>query len=382
MKKKFALVLSGGGFKGAYQLGALRYLKEHWMQLTGLSTPMHFDIIAGVSVGALNGALIAGKQFSTLEDIWKQVHQNGGQEIYRSAYLDNEGKIKMSFQQLQQDLIPDFKNSIVLKGLWNSFIRLFHKSRPGLLATLLQEAERNFEQHFPHFSSLADNTPLLEKLRKYARLEQIPDTTRFLCGVVSLNDGLYYALSDKDFSNNEDFAQAIAASAAMPVIWPPTEKISVGGRQLYHTVDGGIRNTSPLGDVVQYINADPEPEVQYEVIIINCNSGYISPRDGKWNIADIALRTLTEITLSEIFNNDIAEFLKINELVLQGRKGNILLQHQGDPLRYFEYKLIQPLTDELGNTLDSRAETIQSRDQLGYLHAEQAWQQAKKDLWS
>ncbi|MBL7728612.1 MAG: patatin-like phospholipase family protein, partial [Dinghuibacter sp.] len=29
-KTKYALVLSGGGFKGAFQLGALNYLKDHW----------------------------------------------------------------------------------------------------------------------------------------------------------------------------------------------------------------------------------------------------------------------------------------------------------------------------------------------------------------
>jgi hypothetical protein len=29
-KTKYALVLSGGGFKGAFQLGALNYMKEHW----------------------------------------------------------------------------------------------------------------------------------------------------------------------------------------------------------------------------------------------------------------------------------------------------------------------------------------------------------------
>ncbi|NUM42443.1 MAG: hypothetical protein HUU45_12520 [Leptospiraceae bacterium] len=28
--KKYALVLSGGGFKGAFQVGALRFLKKNW----------------------------------------------------------------------------------------------------------------------------------------------------------------------------------------------------------------------------------------------------------------------------------------------------------------------------------------------------------------
>lgn len=374
MKKKYAVVLSGGGFKGAYQLGALRYIQEHWPVLTGLSTPMHFSIVAGVSVGALNGALIAGQQFEQLETLWKEVYKHGGKEIYTSNYITNDGKIQLPFRQLQKDLIPDFKASILIKAMWNALIRVFDKNRPGLLGTLLQGAEKNFNKYFPEFTALADNQPLLDKLRTYARLEHIPATTTYLCGLVSLNDGLYYALSNNDFTDNEEFAKAITASAAMPVIWPPTEKISFSGKTVLNAVDGGIRNTSPLGDVVNYINADPDPDAHYEVIIINCNSGYITPKEGKWNIGDIALRTLTEITLSEIFNNDVLEFLKINNLVMQAREGNVLLQHNGEPLRHFAHTLIQPNSDELGDTMDSKPETIATREQLGYQHAATAFE--------
>ncbi len=44
MAKKIALVLSGGGAKGAFQCGAEKYARE----VKGY----HWDIIAGVSVGA------------------------------------------------------------------------------------------------------------------------------------------------------------------------------------------------------------------------------------------------------------------------------------------------------------------------------------------
>ena len=48
-----ALVLSGGGARGAYEVGVLRYLRER------LGVPTNFDIITGTSVGAINGAYIA-----------------------------------------------------------------------------------------------------------------------------------------------------------------------------------------------------------------------------------------------------------------------------------------------------------------------------------
>ena len=45
------LVLSGGGAKGAYQVGVLRGLLE-----LGAS----IDMVAGASIGALNGAVLLG----------------------------------------------------------------------------------------------------------------------------------------------------------------------------------------------------------------------------------------------------------------------------------------------------------------------------------
>ena len=47
---KVGLVLSGGGAKGAYQVGILRYLAEAGMSI---------DAVSGASIGALNGAIIA-----------------------------------------------------------------------------------------------------------------------------------------------------------------------------------------------------------------------------------------------------------------------------------------------------------------------------------
>ena len=60
-KMKKGLVLEGGGTKGAYQIGAYRALTDLGMQFTG---------IAGTSIGALNGALIAQGDFNAMEDIW------------------------------------------------------------------------------------------------------------------------------------------------------------------------------------------------------------------------------------------------------------------------------------------------------------------------
>ena len=55
------LVLAGGGIKGAYQVGAIKYL---------LDKNVKFNLIVGTSVGAVNGALIAQGDFKKLSELY------------------------------------------------------------------------------------------------------------------------------------------------------------------------------------------------------------------------------------------------------------------------------------------------------------------------
>lgn len=64
INKEYGLVLEGGGAKGAYQIGAWKALKEAGIPIKG---------IAGTSVGALNGALIAMDDFEKAEKIWETI---------------------------------------------------------------------------------------------------------------------------------------------------------------------------------------------------------------------------------------------------------------------------------------------------------------------
>lgn len=65
---KVGLVLSGGGGKGAYQIGVFKALKELGIYdfITGVS---------GTSVGAINSALFVDGDFDKAESIWQSVTQ-------------------------------------------------------------------------------------------------------------------------------------------------------------------------------------------------------------------------------------------------------------------------------------------------------------------
>jgi NTE family protein len=52
-RPRVGLVLSGGGARGAYEVGVLRYIRER------IKGDTRFDIITGSSIGAINGAYIA-----------------------------------------------------------------------------------------------------------------------------------------------------------------------------------------------------------------------------------------------------------------------------------------------------------------------------------
>ena len=115
-----------------------------------------------------------------------------------------------------------------------------------------------------------------------------------------------------------------------------------------------------LTDIIKEINKDPANE--YKIIIINCSSGEVLPENYKEKgIASIALRSLNDIALTEVFNNDIEEFIKVNDILTQVHDIN-----PNQPIYNFDYKtntrstkplkrfsalIIQPDTNVLGDSL-------------------------------
>lgn len=67
--RPYGLILAGGGAKGAYQIGAWRALRE-----LGIT----FEAIAGVSIGAINGALIAQGDYDRAVELWSSVEVKSG----------------------------------------------------------------------------------------------------------------------------------------------------------------------------------------------------------------------------------------------------------------------------------------------------------------
>lgn len=260
-----ALILSGGGALGAFQVGAEKYARE--------VKNYSWDLIAGISVGALNGALMAMGRYQRLYEIWSL--------------------------EMKDRLVYGPLGRRVPTGLL------------GLRSLYSRRALRRLVER-----ELGQGT------------FQVP----LLVGAVSLITGKYEPF-DSRVEQHSTMLDAVLASAAMPVVAPPEH---VGSHPWM--IDGGVRNTSPVGDVLK---ENPPPD---EIVIINC-----LPRDPAplarppRTFVGIGIRSY-DVMVNEIFREDVKEFLLVNGLAREAQLGGVVLHHPGDgrPLREVPNKIIQP----------------------------------------
>lgn len=69
MKKKIGLCLTGGGAKGAYQIGAVQALYD-------LGVYNDISAVAGTSIGAANSVILATTSIETAKSIWFNIPEN------------------------------------------------------------------------------------------------------------------------------------------------------------------------------------------------------------------------------------------------------------------------------------------------------------------
>lgn len=270
---KRVLVLSGGGARGAFQVGALHELYRNGLQ--------QFDAIVGTSVGALNGALVAQGKIPELVQVWDKLY-NSPELVYNSPYL-KDGKFHIWGGLL--DMWSRVKHT--------PWPRLFFESeylQKALAAAVARPAVLNMQ-------------PLQELIDEHIIPAHI--TADFMVGVTSLRTGEVIAMHANRFSSDYDLKLAILASTVIPVAMPPVPMIQYLGKTYSDMVDGGIRTISPLGAALDWLEEQedigPEPA---EVLVINCNTLPAAP-DRQPNLFANGMRTI-EIMKHEILQNDIA----------------------------------------------------------------------------
>ena len=219
------LVLTGGGARAAYQVGALRALAELFA-----SGPLPFQVVCGVSAGAINGSSLAAEAddfqgaVKHLADTWLSLTP---EHVYRTDALS-------------------------LVSIGSGWFR-------GLTTGGTQAPRR--------YNHLLDTAPLRELLGREIKFERIRENVRrgLLRGLaisatnyetgtsVTFFDGARelqpWARSRRMGVKTEITLDQVMASAAIPIFFPPVQV----GRSWYG--DGGVRLAAPMSPAL-HLGAD------------------------------------------------------------------------------------------------------------------------------
>ena len=211
--EKLVLVLQGGGALGAYQAGAYEALHE-----AGLLP----DWVAGISIGAINGAIIAGNppeaRLAKLRAFWEQ----------SSSWLQGDPPLEGThYREFFNYVSAATVSAIGVPGFFEPRIPPASVMPPGSPAAL----------------SIYDSAPLRGTLRRlvdfaYLKRQQV----RLSVGAVNIRTGnfIYFDSHDDDIA-----PEHIMASGALPPGLPPIE---IDGEYYW---DGGIYSNTPLHYVLK-----------------------------------------------------------------------------------------------------------------------------------
>jgi NTE family protein len=341
---KRGLALSGGGFKGAIQVGVLMELmKDHYDEQGKIFFPARkYDVVSGISVGALIGALIALGELPTVVKLFQSVKDSQGGIITNGKLAEiKNGKLQLNFGKLWESVSKGVNFWDVTRGVFGK------KGKQRIIAEI--------GQNINELDSVLDNSPLYKLLLETVNLENLK--SEFLFGLTSLEDTNDYKSSASDFYDNLNFAKGVLASATMPVIWIPVKEIRTRNGIIKHAVDGGMRTISPIGRIFDKMKNDEE----WEIDVLHTSSQTLETDiSGNWNITKTAGRSL-DILLNQTFVNDVKTSLFIND---NAEFLNL------NPNRKKEYKkakinIFEPDIGESGGTLDATPEMIDYRIELG-----------------
>ena len=215
-----ALVLPGGGARGAYQVGVMRALGDI---LSDQSTP--FPIISGISAGAINAGVMASyadnfqKGVDRLSHFWGNLHCD---QVYKTGWAHN---LKTGLHWLA---------SMTIGGLGVANPRSLFDNQP--LAKLLERELR------PHAIQRCIESGALRALTITASGYSTNRAVTFVQGSSEIRAWKAPRRIGRPTSINHNH---LLASTALPLFFP-ARRI---GNEYYG--DGGMRHTSPLGPAVK-----------------------------------------------------------------------------------------------------------------------------------
>ena len=299
--ERIALLLQGGGALGAYQAGVYSALCE---------ANIEPDWIAGISIGSLNAALIAGNppelRASRLREFWEEI--TGG---------------PLGVPLMQGEFKGDYLHSVInrIRAIGVLFAGAPSFFKPRLVAPFL---------HPPGTTealSYYDTTPLRATLERFVDFDRInAGKMRLSVGATNVRTGNFAYF---DTTTHDIRPEHIMASGALPPGFPPIE---IEGEFYW---DGGVVSNTPLQWVLD--SRPCEDTLAFQVDLWNAR-GEI-PRD----LTEVDLRT-KEIRYSSRTRLGTDQFQKAQRL--RRAVYHLLKQLPGDRRNDPEWKLLEAEADE------------------------------------
>src|SRR3982074_261423 len=216
-KAQRVLFLQGGGALGSYQAGAYQALCHHDFEP---------EWIAGISIGAINAAIIAGnpreKRVERLKEFRQLASSPGAGNPVASG-----ARARTFFNETSAALVATF-------GV------------PGFFTPRIPPAPL-WPQGHPQSQSYYDTAPLRKTLERLVDFDRINDLkTRLSVGAVSVTSGNFRYFDNFEFKKlgKKIGPEHIMASGALPPGFP---SVVIEGE---HFWDGGIASNTPLDYVL------------------------------------------------------------------------------------------------------------------------------------
>ncbi len=276
MNQKTALILSGGGARGAYQAGVLKGLAE----ILPEKKKSPFSIISGVSAGAINGAKLAcdiesfENAVEKLNFLWSQISP---EQVFKTDFLSmNNFSFGFLGQQKKIDSILDTTPLYSLLNQHCDFSKIKKNLDANLIESLIITTNNYTSGNAVSFVQTSTSKLTWKDSRRRAVLAEIN-------------------------------ANHVMASAAIPMLFPP---IKIGS-QFYG--DGCVRNSTPCSPSLR-MGAD-------RIFVIGVRmqmNSEISNRDdspGEHPSVIRILNTLLNAVLLDSVEQDVHRIQRINQLV-------------------------------------------------------------------
>jgi NTE family protein len=232
-----SLVLQGGGALGAYQAGVYQALHE-----AGLEP----DWVVGVSIGAINSAIIAGnppeRRLERLEEFWNTITASDPLLIWPEG--DNPRKMRNALSAMNAMLFgqPGFFKPNPVNG-W-----------------LAQRGSRAA-------TSLYDTSPLHRTLEKLVDFELINSgRVRFAVGAVNVETANFAYFDNAEI---EIAPEHVMASGALP---PALPMVRIGKNYYW---DGGLVSNTPLQHLLD--NCGSQNSLVFQVDLFSASGRKCSP---------------------------------------------------------------------------------------------------------